>query len=206
MPSKCQRFCLAFGFTILTLVTVGTTVVLFSFAVHYSKKLEVSKGLTNGVIIALVVSIVVFLFAIIASFAAKRCLRGTLGIIYIVYAIFVLGMAIVLLAFKSKILTLIGDAFKNENKDITKSIKEGFNCLYWMNISLINDPNNCYDKVSDFWNKKGKVVAYILIAVFVILVAGIVLSFVYACCCKNKEDDLSSNSNSQFNTPLTYGW
>ena len=176
MPSKCQRFCLAFGFTILTLVTVGTTVVLFSFAVHYSKKLEVSKGLTNGVIIALVVSIVVFLFAIIASFAAKRCLRGTLGIIYIVYAIFVLGMAIVLLAFKSKILTLIGDAFKNENKDITKSIKEGFNCLYWMNIS------------------------------FVILVAGIVLSFVYACCCKNKEDDLSSNSNSQFNTPLTYGW
>lgn len=204
MYTKCQKTCFSLFFTILTLVTVGSTIFLFSFAVHYTtKKIDVSKSISNGVIIALIVSIVVFIFAAIASFTSYRCLRGTLGLIFILYALFVLVMAIVLLAFKGKMLNLVGDAFETNNSDVIDSIEKGFDCKGWNRTVGVKD--NCYYKVSDFWDKKGKVIAYVLIVVFVILALGVVLSFIFACH-KNTEDELSSTSNTQFNTPLTYGW
>lgn len=208
---NCKKFVRGFGFTILTLLTIGSTVALFGLSTYYIYKFldGVSDGFIAGIIVALCVSFLVFCFGIYASCKGTKCTRSVLAVIYILYAIFVGAMAIFFLAFKNKILTLIGDQYNKENNELVESINKAFNCNSWEGNQTVNTTVSenttlisCKEKIEKFYNKTQLVIGIILIAVFLILVVGIILVFKYICC--SAED--STSSKERLSTPLTYGW
>lgn len=207
---SCNNFVRSFGFTILTLLTIGSTVALFGLSTYYIYKFldGVSDGFIAGVIVALCISFLVFCFGIYASCKGTKCTRSVLAVIYIVYALFVGAMAIFFLAFKSKIVELIGKEYNKKNNELVESINKAFKCNSWVGINNTTDylqenaTISCKEKINEFYNKTQLVIGIVLIAVFLILIIGIILVFKYICCSK---DDASSNKE-QISTPLTYGW
>lgn len=207
---SCKNFVRSFGFTILTLFTIGSTVALFALSTYYIYKVldGVSDGFIAGVIVALCVSFLVFCFGIYASCKGTKCSRSILAIIYIIYALFIGFMAIFFLAFKNKIIELIGKEYNKNNNEFVESINKAFNCHSWEVINNTidylqeNKTISCKEKICEFYNKTQLVIGIILIGVFLILIFGIVLVFKYICC--SNEDD--SSLKEQISTPLTYGW
>ncbi|KAH0795233.1 Tetraspanin family protein [Histomonas meleagridis] len=198
---KCGKFVGGIGFTLLTLITVGATVALFSIALYaVNKNFEgYSASLKTGLIIALVISIVVFIFGIYASFSKNRCVKCILSIIYIVYAIFVLIMAIVILALGGAISEVISREFQS-NPDFRSSFEKTFNCYTW-NSNTSN--NTCQSVFDSSFGVARKAIGGCLLGIFFLLLIGIIVAFCHVC--RKRSDDFSGSENT-INTPLSYGW
>lgn len=215
----CDQCLRGFGFTILSLITIGASTALFAIALYFiaTKFKDISNTLMVIVVLALCVSILVLLFALYASVKGNKCVRTILVFIYIIYAFIVGAAAIFLFAFKGKLMDLIETGVKDKNNsDIIHSITEAFKCEMNVNETVNHTKqyyfkgSNCEDEVSKFYKAKLPPIGGCLIGIFVILVIGIVLSFRYLCCVKDNQDlsttEPINKSKDQLNSPLTYGW
>lgn len=213
----CDQCLRGFGFTILSLITIGASTALFAIALYFiaTKFKDISNSLLIIVVIALCVSVLVLLFAFYASCKGNKCVRTILVFIYIIYALIVGAAAIFLFAFKGKLMGLISDGVEKNNSDLIHSIQEGFNCKMNSNTTKNGTVyyfygSECDDKVNSFYKAKLPPIGGCLVGIFVILVIGIVLSFRYLCCVKETQDlsttePINKNKDS-LNSPLTYGW
>ena len=213
----CKQCCRSFGFTILSVLSIGAAVALLSAAVYFiaTKFKGISDSLLTIVIIALCVSVLVFLFSLYASTKDNKCVRTVLTFIYIIFALVMGAAGIFLLAFKGELLKIINDAVVRNQTDVTYSIETAFNCQ----MLTSNDTSQggreqfydseCESKVDEFYKSKIPPIGGCLIADFVVLMFGVVMSFRYICR-KEKLDlspsDQSNKSREQLNSPLTYGW
>lgn len=208
----CQQCLRGFGFTILSLITIGASTALFALALYYiaTKFKDISNTLMTIVVLALCVSILVLLFALYASIKGNKCVRTLLVFIYIIYAVIVGAAAIVLFAFKQKLINLIQTGVEKNNTDLIHSITEGFKCKMIEKPKLTFIGSDCENKVNSFYKSKLPPIGGCLIGIFVILVIGIILSFKYLCCTKEVQDlsttEPINKSKDQLNSPLTYGW
>ncbi|KAH0786108.1 Tetraspanin family protein [Histomonas meleagridis] len=202
MGCSCKKFIRGFGFTILTLITIGSTIALFAACLYFIKtKLDdISQTLLIVVIVALCISILVFIFGIYASVKGKKCARSLLAIIYIFYALIVGAMAIFVLACKGVLYDAVKSQFDSGNQDFINIIQAGFNCKSWDNATVGN--TSCKSAIETFYNSTILIIGICLGVVFFILLVGIIFVFKYVCCGKDDKSD----DNNQISTPLTYGW
>lgn len=217
----CDQCLRGFGFTILSLITIGASTALFAIALYFiaTKFKDISNTLMVIVVLALCVSILVLLFALYASVKGNKCVRTILVFIYIIYAAIVGAAAIFLFAFKGKLLSLINTGVEKNNSDVIHSISEGFNCKMGTEQVIIEGQtktkyyfynSSCESAVNSFYKAKLPPIGGCLVGIFVILVIGIILSFRYLCCTKENQDlsttEPINKSKDQLNSPLTYGW
>ncbi|OHS92947.1 hypothetical protein TRFO_12124 [Tritrichomonas foetus] len=227
----CKQCCRSFGFTILSIITIGAACALFGVALYYIATMfkDVSNTLMVACVIALCVSILVFLFALYASVKDNRCIRTVLTFIYIIFAFVVGAAAILMFAFKGTLFKLIQGEIEKNNTDLIYSLEKAFDCKLVVNATTPDQPDtnsslmfleeggnvsfygsDCEDKINKFWKSRIPPIGGALIGIFVIIVIGIILSFKYICCTKDNVDlsptDKSNRSKEQLNSPLTYGW
>jgi hypothetical protein len=156
------RFCKSFFFLCVSLITIGAAVaafgILLAVCVKYKLK-EVSSGLFTYTIVGLVVSICVFILALIMSVKKLRALWGILSTIFLIFALGILCAGIIGFVFKKKILDGIADVWNVEKKwdgrrAIMKALEQSFNCCSWDILPPRID--TLCENMSVFWKKRCK--------------------------------------------------
>jgi hypothetical protein len=194
VAEKCKAFCKSFFFIIVSLVTIGVAVAVFAglvaLCVKYRLK-EIDTRVLVYSVIGLVASIIVFVLAIVISVARKRCLLGTLSVVFLIFALAMLGAGITGFAFKKKILNTI--ALIWDPKDdrpgtlaVRSALEQSFDCCHW-NSSLWPIENcsvgavNCSDVIEPDYNKYSGYGFGGLIGFGVILLLCVILGFFISC-------------------------
>lgn len=210
---KCKDCCTSFGFTILTILTIGTATALFGVALYYiaTKFKDISNSLMTIIVICLCVSLLVLLVSIAISVKGNKCTKSILVFIYIIFALVVGAAAILLFAFKSKIMDTIENGVVANKTDLIHSIEVAFSC----SMQSPSDPETlcfkncpCGGKVDSFYQAKLPPIGGCLVGIFVVLIIGIIFSFRYLCSSQKTNDDTTTGQNPQpaLNQSLTYGW
>ncbi|OHT16921.1 Tetraspanin family protein [Tritrichomonas foetus] len=209
----CAKCCTGMCFMMLTLCTLGVTLAILIFAtIIYSKIRTVNETLFIVIIIALCVTALIFIFGLYASCCGKKCSKGVLSMIYLIYAIALGACGVLILIYKNKLVGMLEDVY-NKGKlssDDISSIEEFFKCSFEnkTELVLLNETDDgCFNKFEDYVKKYGLIIGIVLLVIFVLLMFGVIMSCRLAC----KKEDISSGSkqeqnNSQITSPLTYGW
>jgi hypothetical protein len=182
----CADCCAGTVFTFLTLTTIGiaTLGTIALFAVIEVKKLyNVSEGFHIGVIIALVVVCLIFLFAIYASCCGGKAARGILGTLFLIIAV----PFVVFAAFLAKDHDKIPDDLKflwvpdqEKYKDARTAMEKAFDC---QGFDTSTDPPKpaCREKIKEFVDGAWKAVVAVAIVMAALLLLGTIIACCYAC-------------------------
>ncbi|OHT05120.1 hypothetical protein TRFO_27306 [Tritrichomonas foetus] len=207
MGKCCSNTC----FGILTLLTIGLTLALFIFATFiYAKIKTANETIFIAIVICLCVSALLFFFGIYASCCGGKCTKAILSIFYIIYAFAIGAAGVLIIVYKSRLTQIFRDAYdqgKFKQADLD-AIAETFNCVFPDTESnLTNSTESCFDKFEKYVTKYGLIVGIALLCLFVLLMAGVVLSCKFLCR-KDEYEDISApkKPDNAINTPLTYGW
>lgn len=133
--ANCKQCCNNACFTIMTILTLGIITAVFSilmyYECHYQMK-SVNKTTFYVVLSALIVSALTLIFAIYASCCGKTCAKTTISIIYIIFALAIIGIGIIFLAFQS---TIKDGMYKIWNGSLdqqtVKEFEKLFKCHTW---------------------------------------------------------------------------
>lgn len=205
----CNNTC----FAILSLLTVGLTfagVILILVYVLKFKVKEYSQGFYYTSIILVCAGFILLAFAIYASFCGKKCAKTVISIIYILYALFLIGIAIVCFCLSSLIYTSLASIWKNSSEtdiESAKTIEKAFKCCTY-NISYA-DITNCTKEHSEYQTCEKAIkdkVNFPMIGGIVLGLGILLLVATFCALCIACNDKGAEASHSQFDTPLNYGW
>jgi hypothetical protein len=172
---------------ILTLFTIGPSVGLFSFLLACSVELRLPKIMHTffGVLIgALITSIILLLYGFWASLFGRKLAKVVLIYLYSVYAVWLLGFGICLLALRTTVLTRINN-FMDRDLDLRTYLELHFDCEW-----NATDDSSCKNRFEDVYDIFGTWIGLGLIGVCVILVAGDLVAWKNIGKLKNNEDSV----------------
>jgi amino acid transporter len=183
----CADCCAGTIFILLTLATIGiaTLGTIAVFVVVQVKKLyHVSEAFHIGLIIALVVVCLIFLFAIYASCCGEKVARGILGILFLLILVLFVVFAAFLALYHDEIgnhLKFVwdGDAKHQPAKD---SLEESFNCCgfdraHW----TCGTKPPCLEKINEFIASAWKIIVAGASVMAALLLIGTIVACCYAC-------------------------
>ena len=182
-------------FSILTIGTIGITAIATTaiFILVKLKKLDVlSHQVYVGLTVALVVVLLIFLFAIYASCCGRRCAKFILFILYLLYAIAFAALGVVILVKKDAVVNE-AERFWLEDKyeDTYKIIEKAFNCECW-NATLCGDNeshytpgHDCQTVLGNDVHKYWKVIIGVTFGFAGLIFLGAACACGYACCRDN---------------------
>lgn len=195
-------------FTIMTLVTIGVTTAVFGIMLYYFKMIaiqEASSGLYAVLIIGLCVSLLILIYGTYASCCGGKCHKVIISLIYIIWAIVLLAVAVYVLVSKDKLLDTLGGAWDSNNETF-KHAENGLKCHNWDKKE--GELETCKVKITEIYEKYGTPAGAVLIILALLLFVGVFLAFKIIC--RKTADDGASSSQQggrdQFTTPLSYGW
>ena len=180
----------------LTLLSIITCGVLFAFMlivviVEKTKKFDqVSKTVFIVSIVICVLTGLLLLFAIYASCCGKRCAKGTLGVVFLVFMLLLIAFAACVWGLKKQVIEWIGDNY--ESKQLYLVVPQVVDCCPketraegW-EIGCIVDKETlpgCKSKFEELFGKFGNVVGAIAIVLAVLLLVGAIICF---CACSGR--------------------
>lgn len=104
--------------TLLTLATVGLTLAMFIYGIIVVKDMkDLDDRILVAIIIALCVSALLFIFGLYASWKGGKCSRSIVSLLYLVYGIGLIALAILLFVYKDKVKTFVAGKLDTENVD-----------------------------------------------------------------------------------------
>jgi hypothetical protein len=202
-------------FTLLTLLTIGISTLLLAAVVVYLNTLsftQINKGFFIGLSIALSVSLMILLYGIYASCCGEGCQKAVMSVLFMIYAVALIGIGVALLVLKSKIEEQF-HVFWEKREDhpgAIEALEASFDCCGWdlsdfrVCFNSTRRGSWCGPKVEDAYKKYGTPIAGGLIGLGGLLLIGTIVAIVFVCKAA-KEDEWESASSGRKN-PLTSGW
>jgi hypothetical protein len=182
----CADCCAGTVFTFLTLTTIGIatlgTISLFT-VIEVKKLYQVSEGFHIGVIIALVVVCLIFLFAIYASCCGGKAARGILGTLFLIIAVPFVVFAAFLAKDHDKIpddLKFLWEPYKAKYDDARAAMEKAFHC-HGFSVSTDRTKPPCREKIGEFIDDAWEAVVAVAIVMAVLLLFGTIVACCYAC-------------------------
>jgi hypothetical protein len=177
----------AIWFTSLSLCTIGgiCALILIGIIVLYNLELTaLDTRILVWMIVAFCVSAVVLASALYLTCCTLKYSKLILAILYTIFDLFVLLVAIAVLALRPTILEAIGSIWSDESQSaIVQYFEEKLNCCGF-NQKPSHDckgrTESCSAAIDSQIAKYSGVIGGISIALFIVLLAGVVVSFVRA--------------------------
>jgi hypothetical protein len=184
---------LGFLFTILTILSIGITtgaVITAYVWLRVNHVESLSPGLDNGLMGGIVVSGLLLIFSIYASWCGKSCARRVLGVCFLIYALVFTVMACAI-AWDSKDIDWIIDQahrfWKEPNSfpNIAHKIEEQMNCQCWNNETCLLERDieteSCETKMKTEYHQNRFIIALAVGGVAGVMFIGVICAFVSAC-------------------------
>ena len=181
---------------ILSCATLGIIflVTLICLLVMNSRNFsEVSTGVFAGMIVAVIISGLLLIFAIIASTCLKknRCAMGTLGTLFLVFVLLIIIFVALFWTKRETILESLGKTWDDPDwKPEAEALEASFKCCGFK-VTPILTPRECllheyrgetcYSKLDSFLKKYANIVGIILIIMAILLIIGAIIAFCECC-------------------------
>ena len=186
-------------FAVLSVLTTGLTAALTisAFVLIKVKKIDIlSDALHIGLILGVVAVTLAFLFSIWASCFGKRCAKGALGLIFVVFAAAFAALGIAMLLQRGAIKERASTFWQHpEAARVYEVIEDAFNCSCFNEAVHPSeetcDPGKptCEAAIGHALDKYGVIVAGCALGVSVLMLVGAGLAFSIACCRKGERSE-----------------
>jgi hypothetical protein len=188
-----------FLLSIITIILLGGIVAIF-FAIIYViiqyRLMDYDAMVLIYFIIGLIVSIIVFAFAIIATCTERECLTVFALVLLVVFDIVIIAIAFFGLVAQDRLISWIQGLWTPPISDTTMAIVVGledeFHCCGWAELRencTANSTTPCHDVIPDKFDKYEKLIAGILLALGIILLIGLIYSAVTICRHRDSEGE-----------------
>lgn len=150
---------------------------------------EISTGVFAGMIVAVVLSGLLLIFAIVASTCAKksRCAMGTLGTLFLVFVLLIIIFVSLFWTKRESILNSLAKTWEDPDwKPEAEALEASFKCCGFDYIPILNPREcllteykgtTCRKKLDDFLKEYANIVGIILIIMAILLVIGAIIAF-----------------------------
>ena len=213
---SCNRVCTGFCLLLMDLVAIGGIAAALGAMIYFGVSYDLFKlstKLTIGVIVAALVTVVVFILGCMATSFSNKCLQITYAVFMLLLGVVSLGFAIFLMIDRKGILHEIERLWDldagDEKGAIRWGLEQAFECCSW-NVNPLTYDVKCFtelhygdfceDKITSFINQ----VFWIVVAVFgglaLFLFLGSTCALCAACNDRHKGYELDTQSST-----LNYG-
>ena len=162
--------------TIMSCLTLGlclAAVVILLIIVETKDIPEATKEARIVLIVVLVITALIFIFAIYASCCGKICARRTLSAIFLIFAVVLLIIAIIMFTYTDRITAEIGKFWEEgekHNQKVIDKIEESLKCCgYNSDKGCPADTERCKDKIQSEVNKIAYAIGVILVVICILL-------------------------------------
>lgn len=151
---------------------------------------EISTGVFAGMIVAVVLSGLLLIFAIVASTCAKksRCAMGTLGALFLVFVLLIIIFVSLFWTKRESILNSLAKTWEDPDwKPEAEALEASFKCCGFDHMPILPVTRECVlteyatttcrKKLDDFLKEYANIVGIILIIMAVLLVIGAIIAF-----------------------------
>ena len=180
---------------IIGLCLVATLIILI--IVETSEISTVTKNAEIILIVVLVVTAIVFVFAIYASCCGKIVARRILSAIFIAFAVVLIVMAICIFTLSAKALDTIGEYWEEGAKydqEIIDTIQDALKCCgYNSTEGCPPDTERCRSKIEKLVDNFADSIGIILIFVAVVLLVCATIGCIEKCAPREDEDIYSQS-------------
>jgi hypothetical protein len=212
---------------VLSLLSVGcvmgallASVVMF---IRYNL-VRVNLTLFVFVLVALVVSLLLFIFAIYASFHQKRGLRVSVIIVFLLFDLGIIGLGSYALSLRSSVLPWLRDVWNKDDPTqaelkYIEALEDGFDCCGWSTYrpecDTSDDVSLCETTISTVYKRYFTPAAATLVSFGAVLVIASIIACRIVCTTKpdnDKDDSLgeplvgSSHSTARTTHFNNYTW
>jgi Na+-transporting methylmalonyl-CoA/oxaloacetate decarboxylase gamma subunit len=201
-PAVCDTIC----YTALSLSTVGVTSVALAILIYFIWNMELTP-FDASVLVWLFVALAISVTVLFVAFYLKCCpwkySKMVLAIIYAVYDVALLVAAIAVFTMKSSILGNLGSMWNKDPESAFVRYLEGkLKCHGFSGP----EEGTCEGPLTDLLSKSSGWVGGVLIALFLVLLAGVIIAF-YRALAKRKPapDDVKSQEMAQIQAQLNEG-
>jgi hypothetical protein len=180
-------------FTILTIFSIGITTVAVITAYVWLRVNHIeslSTGMNIGLICAMVVSVLLLIFSIYASWCGEYCARGLLGLCFLIYTLGFVGIACEVAWDHDTMYWIIDQAnrFWKEPDlypNIAHKIEERMNCQCWNNETCLPgedvETESCETKMKREYDQDRFIIAGAIGGGAVVMLIGAICAAVSAC-------------------------
>jgi hypothetical protein len=175
-------------FVFLSFCTLGSICTLFILSICFITSLDLTP-LDTAILVILIVCLCVSAVLLFSSFylicCDLRCGKLALAIFYTTFDLFILGLAISILALEpSDLLKQIGRMWTDDQESsIVLFLEEEFDCCGFNQIPLHDckgRTQSCFNVFEAVLSEKGVMVGGILIGIFLLFLVGVVISYIQA--------------------------
>ena len=197
---SCCECLTATVFAVLSVLTTGLTAALTigAFVLIKVKKIDIlSDALHIGMILGVVAVTLAFLFSIWASCCGKRCAKGALGLIFVVFAAAFTALGIAMLLQRGSIKERASTFWQKPEATahVYEVLEDAFKCSCFNEAVHPSeetcDPEKptCEAAIGDALDKYGVIVAGCALGVSALMLVGAGLAFSIACCKKDESSE-----------------
>jgi hypothetical protein len=185
--SNGRECCRSFLFLSISFLTLGGVVAILITCFFFSVKFrlfDANSSLMIYLIVALVVTIFLFLFTIWISCHKSATTRFLLAIAFLVFDIALLFISIFAFVKEKPVREALGYMIDHpkpgDQQNIVDKLEETFDCCGW-DIHCRDGRPLCKDKIGEPLSSYWKAVAGVALGLGVILFIGVVFAFKFAC-------------------------
>ena len=211
---SCNKVCTGFCLLLMDLVAIGGIAAAVGAMIYFGVRYDLFKlstKLTIGVIVAALVTVVVFILGCMATSITNKCLQVTFALFMVLLGTVSLGFAIFLIVDKKGIINEIANLWNfdagHEKGAIRWGLEQAFKCCAWNALKIdlecvaqLGYIDTCEDKITSFINQ----VFWIVVAVFGGLALFLFLGSTCALCATINDRRRGYELDTQSST-LNYG-
>ena len=178
----------------MSLLTMGLIFLAFALilvAVYVLKLGSIRGNILYVMWACAAVSLIALCFCIYASCCGGKCAHGTLAVILTVFLVICAALIYFAFRLKDQAGDLVKEAWEQSSDETRDGLQEVFKCCGYdvLNASCASKYNEtCKDKATDGFKKYSSIAGYVVIALTVLLLLAVVLSWHYACCHEDQDD------------------
>jgi hypothetical protein len=182
-----------FCYTILSLLTVGTICVFLGLSMYFVWTLDLTAYDTDVIVwlfVAFAISVVVLFVALYLNCCRWRYSKLFLAILYTLFDLFLLLAAVSVFTFRSQVIEQLEGLWTQQaQSSIVRYFEKKLKCCGFKNQTNCNEGlPTCFTRLEAELTKYSGWIGAILIALFVILLAGVVIAY-YRSCVKATPDE-----------------
>jgi hypothetical protein len=209
MINRCTR---GTFFTALTLVTIGALPALFVLALVVLvefRLLALSATIRTSVIVGLVASTLLFIFALCVSWSQRPLLYRILTVIILLIPSGIVALAVWALASKEAMLGVISSLWDSQAEDkrvLMEALEDSFHCCGWTSLrpNCTAGEATCGERIGSSFRSYADGVAGGVLAFALVLFAGAVVACWMSGKAPEESEDLESRL-SGLTQPMVFG-
>jgi hypothetical protein len=197
-------------YTILSLLTVGTICVFLGLSLYFVWTLDLTAYDTNVVVwlfVAFAISVVVLFLALYLNCCRWRYSKVSLAVLYTFFDLFLLLAAVAVFSFRTQVVDQLGTLWTQQaQSSIVRYLEERLHCCgFSEGCPGPAQPPACAPVLEAELAKYSGWIGAILIALFVVLLVGVVIAYYRSCVRPTPDQREKEQEMSQIQAQLNEG-